>query len=921
MRGHIRRLPILLTAWVVLACNAGAGEIFTRADGATVLRLVVHSWAFPDYRQTSTPARANIAVVKAFQKRWPEIFAQRYRDRYKADPGKYGRFNWDRVVIEPTRHSGIEVEGVENDLLAIAGQMAPEVIYVNFRKSDNYIQNAFLYPLDLPADGYLTSMGERELARRVHPKIWPVIRRKGPGGAKHVWALPHGGVLGKVLMYRKDLFDAADEPYPDETWTWDRLYTACKKIHDPDNGVYGIELTQMPNESWFWVTFLWSAGGEAMKYDERTDQWRCVFDSREAAVALDFYTKLISERWEGKDGIVHRGYAYRLKDNSNMWNQGKVAMRLGYINENVFATIVPEVTGMAPVPLGPTGKRAAELNGTMMGIFAGIEEPALRDAAWEFIRFYSSEESNRIRTRIMVEGGMGKFVNPRDLLKYGYPEVIRLAPKGWSRIFEIAVETGKPEPYGRNSNFAYKMMTAPIREARALTLAGKLPADREQRLDVLQDILRRANARANREMIGIITPQERRLRNIVAAVALLATIIAFALIFRRVFKTFTPPEAELTARRRALWGFRKYRWAYTLMLPAVLTIFLWRYIPLARGSIMAFQDYRLLGESSWVWLDGFGDLLFNEFWWDAVYNAVRYSFLIIALTFLPPIVLAILLQEIPRGRLLFRTVFYLPAVVTGLVTVLLWKQFYEPSSNGVLNAIVMKIPAGAFLGFGLVLMAVSWLFAVRLLQYGSRLAGVLFLGAGVLLLITGSGMAWPIFFPIGESFMQSLPHLPARLLDTAPEPFHWLEDPKTSMIACVIPMVWAGMGPGCLIYLAALKGIPDDFYEAASIDGAGLIDKILFVVFPILKPLILINFIGVFIGSWYGSTGRILAMTGGDGDTMVAGLWIFHEAFIYLRFGPATAAAWVLAFMLIGFTVHQLRILSRLEFRTTGEAK
>ena len=37
------------------------------------------------------------------------------------------------------------------------------------------------------------------------------------------------------------------------------------------------------------------------------------------------------------------------------------------------------------------------------------------------------------------------------------------------------------------------------------------------------------------------------------------------------------------------------------------------------------------------------------------------------------------------------------------------------------------------------------------------------------------------------------------------------------------------MGPGCLIYLAALKGIPDDFYEAADIDGAGFIDKILFV--------------------------------------------------------------------------------------------
>ena len=99
------------------------------------------------------------------------------------------------------------------------------------------------------------------------------------------------------------------------------------------------------------------------------------------------------------------------------------------------------------------------------------------------------------------------------------------------------------------------------------------------------------------------------------------------------------------------------------------------------------------------------------------------------------------------------------------------------------------------------------------------------------------------------------------------------------------------------------------------------IGKILFVVFPILKPLIMINFIGVFIGSWYGATGRILVMTGGRAKTEVAGLHIWYEAFTYLRFGPATAMAWVLAVMLIGFTVHQLRILSRLEFRTTGDKK
>ncbi len=59
-------------------------------------------------------------------------------------------------------------------------------------------------------------------------------------------------------------------------------------------------------------------------------------------------------------------------------------------------------------------------------------------------------------------------------------------------------------------------------------------------------------------------------------------------------------------------------------------------------------------------------------------------------------------------------------------------------------------------------------------------------------------------------------------------------------------------------------------------------------------------------------------MTGGAANTEVAGLHIWFKAFTYLQFGPATAMAWMLGFMLIGFTVHQLRILSRMEFKTTG---
>lgn len=901
--------------WTACVC-AHAGRIEDRS-GQTVIHL--NSDVLPDPSDPSTYAQAEVAAVQEFKRQFPRIFAEKYRARYEADPETYGRHNWDNVAIELERFTGIQVAGAEVDLLAIAGGVAPDVLYINFRKSDNYIRNNFLYPLDRPEDGYLTGMTDEEIAFRVNDQLWPVIRRKGPSGEKQVWAMPWGGALGKVLLFRKDLFDAKGIPHPTAQWTWDDMLDAARRLTDPARGIYGIQLARGKHESWYWVTYLWSAGGEVMEYDEAADTWRCVFGSPAAAKALDFYTRLSAEKWVDADGVLRRGYSTKdAGDSWVKWDRGEIGMALSYIDERVFSTINPELTGMVPVPLGPDGQRGGELNSRMMGIFSGIQDPAVRDAAWEYVRFYESEEAVRIKTRVMVEGGFGPFVNPKYLRRFGYPEIERLSPPGWMETFEIAITTGRPEPYGRNSNVAYDLMTVPIEQAEQLAIRDQLPEDPAQRLAVLSDLLVKAEERANEVMIGIVPARERQLRRAAAVAVLIALVVTFALVFRRVLRTFTP-EALPGAEPRAKWGFRRYAWAYALMLPAVLTILVWQYVPLAQGAGMAFFDYRLIGSSVWVGVDNFGDLLFDSYWWNAVWNSLRYSLLVITLTFLPPIVLAILLQEVPRGRLLFRLIYYLPAVVTGLVTVLLWKQFYEPSERGALNALLLRIPAVGFVAAGVGLLLLALAFASRLRHNDMPLASWAFVLAGVMLFVTVAGLAKPMWLLPGETMGESLARIPGRLFDHLPEPFRWLSNPDTAMLSCVIPMVWAGMGPGCLIYLAALKGIADDYYEAADIDGATFIDKILFVVFPILKPLLIINFVGAFIHSWYGAEGNILVMTGGAANTEVAGLHIWFKAFTFLQFGPATSMAWMLGFLLIGFTVHQLRILSRVEFRTTGK--
>ena len=911
-RSWLQRWLLATLALVALVASVRAGWIEDR-DGKTIIH--VKAWSLPDPTRTDTATKAGTAVVDAFVRDFPAIFAERYRDRYKADPARYGDHNWDDVAIELHRFSGISIEGMSMDsgpLMAIAGGVAPDILYVNFRQSDTYIQEGFLYPLDKPEDGYVTGMSEDERAFWIHPKVEPVIRRAGPGGNTQVWAVPQGGVLGKVMLYRKDLLDAHDVPYPENDWTWDDLYNACRKVTDPGSGTYGIRFGRGRDESGYWITYLWSAGGEAMQYDEASGEWSAVFDTPAAARALDFYTRLCTEPWTDTNGKIRYGYA--MKDTaSNMdqkWVMGQIAFRISYIDEKLFAKINPDITGMVPVPIGPAGHRGAELNSRMQGIFAGVEDPVIRDAAWEYLRFGGSREASAISTRVMVEGGLGRFVNPRYLRLFGYDDIVRLAPRKWEECFHIAIDTGKPEPYGKNCQLVYNMMTVPIRKAEDLALKGKLPEDESERLAVLQGLLHDAVLETEEKMMGRVPPEERLKRRVAAVVLLIAIAICFSLVFRKVIEAFQPPATVATVQQ-VKWGFWKYRWGYFLLVPAVLSILVWQYVPLGLGSKMAFQDYRIMGGHAWVGVDNFGDALWDREWWSAVWNSIRYSVLVVGLTFLPPVILAVLLDEIPKGKILFRTLFYLPAVITGLVVIYLWKSFYEKTEFGVLNALVLKIPAIGYILIGLLFFFILFAFARRLFVHRVYWVAVLCFIVGSIMFAFMFRFAWPILTQEGLPWWQAL-------FVKTQQPYRWLEDPQTAMLCCVMPMVWAGMGPGCLIYLAALKGVSPDFYEAADIDGATFVDKILFVVVPILKPLLIIQFVGVFINSWK-SSAYILAMTGGASDTTVAGLHIFYKAYLFLKFGPATAMAWILGFMLIGFTVHQLRILSRLEFRTTGK--
>jgi multiple sugar transport system permease protein len=232
-----------------------------------------------------------------------------------------------------------------------------------------------------------------------------------------------------------------------------------------------------------------------------------------------------------------------------------------------------------------------------------------------------------------------------------------------------------------------------------------------------------------------------------------------------------------------------------------------------------------------------------------------------------------MLSEIPRGKVFFRVVFYLPTISSAIVVTLIWKLMFEPTEFGFLNQIL------AFVRDGMDVIGIDWLAGI----IGWESAG-----------------AW--------------------IQSNSPITVKWLQNNWTVMLCCIIPTVWAGMGAACLIYLAALKTIPDDLYDAASIDGAGIWGRFRHVTLPILKPLLIINFVGAFIGTFLGMQNIFVMTGGGPGDrTMVFALAIWYRAFAMLQFGTATAMAWILGSLLIGFTVYQLKFLQKVEFRRAEE--
>lgn len=690
-------------------------------------------------------------------------------------------------AVKPEKWGGLILPGAggrSTFMLALAGGNAPDIYKAWFHILRHDIDQGFVYPLDEWLDA-------KDIPQ---DNIWDRVRVKDG----HVWAVPTPGVQYYGIIYRKDLARAADLDPASPPRTWEEFRAWCRALKRPGVRPFAVE-----NRPWGFLPWVQSAGGDVVNAEGTA----ATFDCPAALEAAGFLQELVRE-----DLILGFPTLTQADEISQRFAAGEIAMVFG--GETLVKRLVEvqnfpaELIGMMPFPSpSPEIPRVLQAHKHFYALSESVAHQSreARDLAFRCLMAMSDEHLADEEVALAVREGRAFWLE--DNIKNGLADgSIRPVTEPWAGFWQAASD---------------------LVQRRFL---GLLLSDAGRDFDYVA-ALRSINEDANRGLmfssdstrLDRVRPYARVMLGAVLACALVALLVAWR---------YRPRSAPGGKWRLVPWFF---------LLPAVASILLWSYYPLFRGAFMAFQDYRIVGQSAFAGLDNFIRVALDPNFWAAWVRTFEYVAITLLLGFLTPIFLALMLCEIPKGKVFFRFLYFLPHLTSALVVTLLWKLMFDPTENGILNQIVMS------LGFA----------------------------------------------------RQS-----------------WLLDPKLAMVCCILPGVWAGAGISSLIYIAALSSLPSDYYEAAAIDGAGILGRFRHITFPQLAPLMVINFVGAFIAAFQGMGSIFLLTFGGPGDaTQVLSLQIWKEAYNNLRFSTATTMAWFLGVALIGFTYLQIRFLRRVEFR------
>jgi multiple sugar transport system permease protein len=288
---------------------------------------------------------------------------------------------------------------------------------------------------------------------------------------------------------------------------------------------------------------------------------------------------------------------------------------------------------------------------------------------------------------------------------------------------------------------------------------------------------------------------------------------------------------------------------YLFISPWIIGFLAFTLLPFVSSLLLSFTDWNIVGTWHWVGLGNYEKLVsgVDDRFVVSLSNTLFYAVVNVPGTQVIALTLAMLLSKKTPGIPIFRTLFYIPAIASGVGTTYLWVQIFA-THGGLVNTVL------------------GWF-----------------------------GVTGP----------------------------NWLYSLTWSMPAVIVVGLW-NVGTTMLIYLAALQGVPQSLYDAASVDGATFLQKFWAVTIPMVTPAMFFNVVLGFIGSFQVFTIVYVLTNGGPANaTLVYSLYLYQVAFKNLRMGYAASLAWILFLIILAITVVQLvtaRLWVYYEANTPGVA-
>ncbi len=330
-------------------------------------------------------------------------------------------------------------------------------------------------------------------------------------------------------------------------------------------------------------------------------------------------------------------------------------------------------------------------------------------------------------------------------------------------------------------------------------------------------------------------------------------------------ETLSPPQevrslptaqARVRERQRIDWI------AYVYLLPALVILTVFHILPALYAFWISMQGGRVRA-FRFIGLDNYIEALSTPEFWSSLLNTLFYVIGTVPVTMALSLLVAYLLFQKIRGRGFYRTVYFMPHVISTVASAIVWAWVFNPS--GVANRVLQL--------FGVP--AQKWLIEPE----------------GVFQMI-GTGIGVPV-----------------------PD---WAQGPSLALVAVMIFAIWQSVGFDVIIFLAGLTGINSELYEAGRIDGANGWQLFRHITVPLLAPtiffLLVISIIGSFQAFNHIFTMNVAAsqQVGGPlGTTRTVSVMMFTQLYERNRAGYATAIAVLLSLIIFALTLIQFRVFER----------